>query len=60
MKPRAVIAADAVMTDALGYALFRSGHWGLSPIIERDVWLLLAVREDDADRLSKWRHPSRS
>lgn len=47
------------MTDTLGYAIFRSGRWDLSPVIERDVWLLLAVREDDADRLAKWRHPSR-
>lgn len=59
MKSRAVIDADAVMTDTLGYAIFRSGRWDLSPVIERDVWLLLAVREDDADRLAKWRHPSR-
>ena len=59
MKSRAVIDADAVLTDELGYTLFQSGRWGLPPEIEGDVWMLLSMCEDVADRLAKWRHPSR-
>lgn len=59
MKTRAVVPARCFMTAENGYMFAANTRWFLPVMIERTLWDVLTIREEDADRLAKWRDPAR-
>lgn len=55
MKTRLAITARAIWTTENGYMFLAGNPWRLPTMVERSLWDVLTVREDQADRAAKWR-----
>lgn len=55
MRTRIAITARAIWTTENGYMFLVGNPGRLQTLVERSLWDVLTVREDDADRAAKWR-----